>query len=213
VAIGGAEPGALTAQAVIVATPADQAARILASVIPPVASALREIPYASCALVTLAYDRRQIGRKLNGYGFVVPRTENRLILSCSFSSLKYPRRAPEGTLLVRVVIGGTQQSHLLHLSNDELAELAQLELAHLLGARGNPRMSDVTRRWRVMPQYLVGHCARRDAIDAHLEHFPTLALAGSALRGVGVPHCIQGGEQAASRVLRALHSQQEMAFT
>jgi oxygen-dependent protoporphyrinogen oxidase len=187
--------------AVILATPAHQASKLLVEVDPAVATQLARIDYAGAGVVSLGYCRTQIKQPLNAYGFVVPLVEHRTILACSFSSVKYAERAPQGAALLRVVIGGACQSGLLHLSNDELAELAQLEVAELLGIRGKPMMRHVVRHGRAMPQYQVGHEDHVANIMRRLGRFPTLALAGSAYSGIGVPACIRSGEAAVERIL------------
>lgn len=194
----------IDADGVIVAAPASRASEMLATVDPRMANELREIEYASCAVVSLAYRREQIGHPLDAFGFVVPEVENRYILSCSFSSLKYEGRAPEGAVLMRVFIGGACQSGLLRLPHDEIIELAEFELSKLLDIKGEPVLRHIARQSHAMPQYHVGHCERVASIERRLQQFPTLTLAGSALSGVGVPGCIQSGEAAARRIVSAL---------
>jgi oxygen-dependent protoporphyrinogen oxidase len=205
--IQGPTPGTLTADGLIFAAPAFETARLLARTAPSASIELSNIAYASCALVSLAYRREQIPHALDAFGFVVPRIEDRLILSCSFSSLKYPGRAPDGTVLLRVFVGGALQGQLLRLSDDDLVEISRFELGQLLGVCGEPLLTDVQRRTRALPQYYVGHCDRVRRIEAALAQHRSLALAGNLLRGVGIPHCIQSGEQAADRVLQGVYQE------
>ena len=202
--IGGERPRRLQVDGVVIATPAYQGAKILADVDPALSKLLAGIQYASCAVVSLGYRRVQIGHPLNGFGFVVPLVEQRNIFSCSFSSVKYTGRAPNDSVLLRVFIGGARQSGLLRLSNDELVELASLEVSDLLQIRGAPVMRHVTRHNRAMAQYHVGHRDRVASISRSRERFPALALAGSAYTGVGVPACIRSGQAAARQVLSQL---------
>ncbi len=194
----------LDADAVIVASPANHAASMLASTDKSISETLGQIEYASCGVVSLAYRRDQIKHKLNTFGFVVPLAEHRLILSCSFSSLKYPDRAPDELVLMRVFIGGACQGGLLQLPREQLIQLAERELTELLDISQPPVFRDLTMQLQAMPQYHVGHCERVELVEKRLASHPTLALAGSALRGVGVPGCIESGEKAAERIANAL---------
>ena len=194
------------ADAVIVAAPANHASRMLAPVDETLAEELGGIEYASCAVVSLAFRRDQIGHDLSSFGFVVPQIENHLILSCSFSSVKYQGRAPDGTVLMRVFIGGACQSGLLRMPNLQLLELAQWEISELLDIQGEPLLRHITRQTHAMPQYHVGHNERIARINGRLKSFPTLALAGNSLNGVGVPGCIESGQQAAERIVDALRN-------
>jgi oxygen-dependent protoporphyrinogen oxidase len=202
--IGGDHPRRLRADGVVLATPAYRAAKLTAGVDPLLSKQLAEIEYASCAVVSLGYHRAQIRHPLNGFGFVVPLAEERNIFSCSFASVKYAGRARSDSVLLRVFIGGACQAGLLHLSNEELAELASLEVGELLQIRGAPIMRHVTRHNRAMAQYHVGHRNRVANINRCREKFPTLTLAGSAYCGVGVPACIRSGQAAAQQVLSGL---------
>ncbi len=201
---GGSGGGWDDVDAVIVAAPAAAASQMLATVDAPMSEESGEIEYASYAVVSLAYRRGRIKHPLQSFGFVVPSVEDHFILSCSFSSVKYDGRAPEGTVLMRVFIGGACQSGLLRMPDHELSELAHWELTKLLDIQGDPLMRCVKRQMHAMPQYHVGHNERVRRIHDRLAAFPTLAVAGSAFGGVGVPSCIESGQRAAERTIAGL---------
>ena len=92
------------ADAVILAVPAFEAASLLAGVDRDLAELHSEIPYASSAIVTLAYREEDVP-SLDGYGYVVPRAEATDVLACTWTSRKWVGRAPEGTVLIRVYAG------------------------------------------------------------------------------------------------------------
>ncbi len=141
---------------------------------------------------------------MDGFGFVVPAVEQRQILSGSFSSVKYPGRAPDGQVLIRVFIGGALQAELLDLPDEGLQEIATRELAELMGIQGPPLLSRVARLPASMPQYYVGHQQRMAEILQRAAAAPGLFLTGNAYRGVGIPFCIQGGEKTAEQVVAYL---------
>jgi oxygen-dependent protoporphyrinogen oxidase len=195
------EGAAVDADAVIVAAEAYQAARLLRRIDPGLAHLLEGIAYASSATVTLAYRRADIAHPLDGFGFVVPRVERRPIIAATFSSVKYPGRAPEGTVLLRVFVGGALDEAALAADDAALAATARGQLGELLGARGEPLFTRVSRFVKAMPQYEVGHLARIEAVEAAVRRLPGLALAGGAYRGVGIADCVHSGEEAAQRLL------------
>ncbi|QDT67489.1 Protoporphyrinogen oxidase [Planctomycetes bacterium MalM25] len=194
----------LDVRAVVLATPSRTSSRLLEPVDRVASSELADIEYASCAVVSLAFRRRQIARPLDAFGFVVPRVEGRSILSCSLSSEKYEGRAPEGTVLLRVFMGGALQPELLRQPDPQLIETAMADVAKLLAIRGKPILEHVTRQWDAMPQYHLGHRERIARVTERLAGLPTLALAGSALNGVGVPGCIESGQRAADQIAAGL---------
>jgi oxygen-dependent protoporphyrinogen oxidase len=194
----------LEADAVILATEAHAAARLVDGFDPDLALSLRSIPYASSAIVNIAYRRNQITHPLDGFGVVVPTVERRRILAVSFTSVKFPRRAPSGTALLRVFVGGATQPELFDLDDDATITMVREELETLLGAWGEPMLAEVARHARGMPQYTLGHLDRVAQIRAQVGRHQRLALAGNAFEGVGVPDCIRSGQEAAESVLAAL---------
>jgi oxygen-dependent protoporphyrinogen oxidase len=197
----------LVVDAVIVATPVFGAAQLCRGVDPQLATDLGRIRRARYVIASLGYRREQIGHQLDGFGCVVPRIERRPLLSVSFSSIKYPGRAPAGHVLLRAFLHNANGQELAALPDDELAAIAAAELQSLLAIRGRPVVCSVN-RGPAMPQYSVGHRAVVQRIEGRVARFPGLELSGNAYHGVGVPQCIHSGQQAAERVvthLRARH--------
>jgi oxygen-dependent protoporphyrinogen oxidase len=187
----------LEADAVIVATEAHAAARILEPQDPELSRLLRSIPYASSAILGVALSRDQIAHPLDGFGFVIPAIENRDILAASFSSIKFPDRAPAGKVLIRVFLGGALQPQIYDLDDQALTATALRELSNLLGITGNPDWIELARHPRGMPQYILGHRERVAAIRSQASDHAGLILAGNAFDGVGIPDCIRSGRAAA----------------
>jgi oxygen-dependent protoporphyrinogen oxidase len=185
---------------VVVALPTPQAAPIVYNIDPELSELLVSISYASSAIVCAAFRKDQIAREIDGFGFVVPAAEQRQIIAASFSSIKFPGRAPEDTVLVRIFLGGALRPELVEIPDEELTRLALGELQKAIGTRGEPLHLEV-QRWREkMPQYHVGHVQLVDDIERHVDQHPGLALAGNGYRGVGIPYCVRSGDLAARRV-------------
>jgi oxygen-dependent protoporphyrinogen oxidase len=192
---------------VVLAPEAHQAGRLVRYLDPGLAHLLEGIPYASSATVTLAYRREDIPHPLDGFGFVVPRIEGRPIVACTFSSVKYPHRAPPGHVLLRAFLGGALDEAIVEREEQDLVEVARAELGSLLGVSATPLFTRTSRYRKAMPQYHVGHPARVEAIEQCLRRHPGLAVAGGAYRGVGISDCLHSGEEATARVLEAVPRQ------
>ena len=187
----------LPADAVVLALPAHAIGSILRDVDAGLAAHLKAIPYGTSITVSLGYRRADVPHPLDGFGFVVPRAEKRALVACSFSSVKYPGRAPEGAVLLRAFIAGPAAGAAETATPERRA---RDELRDILGVTAPPLCA---RTWvwpRSMAQYDVGHLERVAGIDARLARLPGLHLAGNGLRGVGVPDCVRGGEAAAEAV-------------
>ncbi len=195
----------LHADGVVVATPAGPAASLVRAVAPRAATLLAAIPYASVALISLAVPRDAIDRALDGSGFLVPRVEGRTVTACSWTSSKWPHLAGDGTVWLRASVGRDGDDAALALDDDALVAAVLDDLRETMALAGPPSEVRV-RRWDAsFPQYRVGHLDRIDAIERDLASAaPRLAVAGAALRGLGVPACIRQGQAAVLQLLAAL---------
>lgn len=191
----------LKADSLILATPAPVSGKLLGTLDPALAAVLQSIPYASTATVSLAYKLSDVPRPLDGYGYVIPRREGRRALACTWTSTKFPHRAPEGYALIRVFVGRAGQDKDMPRDEESLVNLAREELQLTLGITTPPILSRVFVWENAMPQYNLGHPALLKRIDSALEAHPGLALAGNGYRGIGIPDCIRSGQAAAEKVL------------
>ena len=188
-------------QAVVLAAPAFASADLLDGIAAGPAAALASIPYVSTATVSLGYRRADVARPLRGFGFVVPRAEERGIMAGTFSSLKFDGRAPDDALLVRAFVGRAGREEAVALPDDELVALVRAELDAIVGLRAEPLFARVFRWARGMPQYRVGHRELIERVEREMDAVPGIELAGGYLRGIGIGDCIREGAAAASRAL------------
>jgi len=130
--------------------------------------------------------------------------EQRKVMACTFSSLKYPGRAPEGHVLLRAFVGGSLQPELFQDDDAVMETNVRDEISKLLGVTAQPLFSRIWRYPNSMPQYHVGHQERIKKIEAVIGALPGLTLAGSSYHGVGISDCVRTGEEAADAIIRQL---------
>jgi len=197
-----AAPETLTADAVLITAPAPKAARLLADAVPAAAEPLRGIPYASMAVLAMAFPAQEVTA---GSGLLVPPMTGRLVKGVTVSSAKWPHLAPrtDGSgLLVRASVGRFRDETELQRGDDDLTAAVVADVADLLQlARPEPVQTALQRWGGGLPQYLVGHPARVAAIRAAVAELPGLAIAGAAFEGVGVPACIRDARRAVATLL------------
>lgn len=189
----------LDADAIILATPAYVSGALLDAVDSELGADLKRIPYASTATVSQAYRQGDLRRALDGYGYVIPLREGRRALACTWTSTKFPHRAPNGYALIRVFVGRAGQD--IPWKEADLSALARDELRLTLGITAEPVLSRVYMWEKAMPQYNLGHPDLLRRIDDALARHPGLALAGNGYRGIGIPDCIHSGQLAAETIL------------
>ena len=195
---------ALSVDSLVLATPAFVSADLLRPLTPIAGGVLETIPYASTATIALAYPASVIGGAVDGYGFVVPRVERRDLLAATWTSLKWPNRAPSDRLLVRCYVGGVGREEILQLDDEALVTRVKAELKQICSVQAEPAYVEVNRWVKAMPQYLLGHLERVEQVELALSRYGGLVLTGAAYRGVGIPDCIRDGTLAAQRVVRYL---------
>jgi protoporphyrinogen/coproporphyrinogen III oxidase len=192
--------GADQFDSVVLAVPAPAAAALLQPLQPELAELLGRIQYTSSAAVALAYDRLELPP---GHGFLVPSSEGRKMLACTFVHKKFPNRAPEGSALLRCFISSARVPELTRYTDEDLAEIVQKELRDILDISASPRFVRVFRWARALPQYETGHLERVSQMEQMLRELPGISIIGNSFHGIGVPDCIRSGRLAAEKITSA----------
>lgn len=206
-ALGGGEE--IEADAVILAVPAYVAARLVRKVAPAAVAPLRQIRYVSTGTISLAYRRAQIDHPLNGFGLVIPRSEERPINAITWTSTKFDHRAPDDHVLLRVFFGGSRNPQMMDVSDGELVRTVRDELHALMGIDAEPLFHRIYRWYEANPQYDVGHLDRVDAIEAALP--AGVYVSGSPYRGIGIPDCVRQAQETAAALVADLVAERSPA--
>jgi oxygen-dependent protoporphyrinogen oxidase len=193
----------ISADNIVLTTPAYATADIVQRIDPFLAAALRGIRYVTTATVSLGFKRSDLTCSLNGYGFIVPASEGRRISACSWSSTKFAGRAPDDCVLMRVFIGGALTEDLAEQDEASLIYLARQELREILGITATPVLAKAFRWHKAIPQYDVGHRSHIAAIEHRVAAYPGLYIAGAAYHGAGIPDCVQSGMNTALKIVTA----------
>jgi len=190
--------------AVILSAPAHVMSKLLSAAHVEIAAELGGINYSSSVTVTLIYDRASLAGKDRGFGFLVPRSERRRMLACTFVHNKFPHRAPAEKGILRAFLGGASDEEVLDWSDEQILTTVRRELGEILGLTAEPREVRIYRWRRSMAQPSPGHLDRVSRIEELRKQLPGLGLAGNAFHGIGVPDCVRTGTHAAEQVGSAI---------
>jgi protoporphyrinogen oxidase len=189
-----------TFDAIMMAAPAHIARELLLP-IEGRAAELMQMDASSAVVVAFGFADAATLRTPPGFGFLVPEGSGSRLLACTFIDQKFNHRVPQNGKLIRAFFGGDAAERLMRCGNDEVASIARLELAHILGPLPEPQVS-VVRRWpKSLPQYAVGHLERMQELDERVRSLDGLNLLGNGYRGVGLPDLIRDARIAARQII------------
>ncbi|WP_409294802.1 protoporphyrinogen oxidase [Peribacillus sp. SCS-26] len=194
----------LDADAVIVTVPHLAVQPMLSSY--PFFEGLKEMPATSVATVAMAFDASAIKKDIDGTGFVVSRNSDYTITACTWTHKKWPHSTPEGKVLLRCYVGRAGDQTIVDLSDEEIKKIVLEDLNKTMDITSQPEFTIVTRWKDAMPQYNVGHKQRIAALKEQTSReLPGVILAGSSYEGLGLPDCIDQGEEAVELALKHLN--------
>ena len=189
---------------VVLAVPAYAAELLIRHFSPAASDALRRISYPPVAEVFLGYRAEDMGRALDGFGYLVPAKEGRSILGTIWSSSLFPGRAPEGRVALTTFVGGSRQPQIARKNEEDLIRLVTSELRALMNVRGDPVYARVSRWERAIPQYNLGHQELMTTVDGLETDMPGLFFCNNFRGGIAVGDCVMNGEKTARRILETL---------
>ena len=187
----------LAASAVVIATPANVASQILLGLSDRFAPLFSRIEYAPVAVVSACYRREHMQQPADGFGFLVPRAEGLRVLGTVFNSSLFAGRAPEEMVCFTSFAGGSTDTKLCDLSDDEITDTICTEVARVLGISGKPVATNLQRYARALPQYNLGHTQIIRSLEALTATTPGLFLAGNYLSGPSIGSCVEQAERTA----------------
>jgi oxygen-dependent protoporphyrinogen oxidase len=193
-------PEALDVDAVVLAVPAPAVRKLLTGLVPAAAAAAGEVELASSVVVALAYRPADAAALPPTSGVLIAADEPLGIKAATHSSNKWAHLGADGLVRLRVSTGRFGEAATLQVDDDELVARARVDLATLHGITATP-VEAVVQRWGGgLPQYAVGHLDRVRRIEQAVAGVAGLAVAGSALHGVGVPACVATARAAAETI-------------
>jgi oxygen-dependent protoporphyrinogen oxidase len=220
----------LEASAIVLATPTREAAQLLSGVEPRFEQALAEIEYASVAQVCSGYRIAQLNGALaapaghagdsngpgttsgpQGFGFLVPRSENLRILGTVWNSALFPGQARWAgdsdlgsgkTVKFTSFLGGATDPEICQRSDAEVAQIVHQELSDIMGISGPPAAVHVARWRRALPQYNLGHARVLAELRELCSGTPGIFLAGNYLAGPSLGACVEQARSVAEDVER-----------
>ncbi|MEM6799814.1 MAG: protoporphyrinogen oxidase [Bacteroidota bacterium] len=179
----------LEAKEILYTAPA-HSAQMLSGLSPELATALLRIPYAPMMLLHLAYERKSLGEKQLGFGFLIPPKEGKALLGAIWNSALFEQRAKKEHFLFTLFIGGARQPHLDPEDSHAHIEQAQLEFEEIMGIKTQPVFREESFWKHAIPQYNLKHPEILSEISHAKKELPGFHLLGNYIQGVAVGDCV-----------------------
>lgn len=193
----------IMADSVIVCVPHQQTARIFPSY--SFFESFKSVPSTSVANVALAFPESAVKNDIDGTGFIISRDSGYSMTAVTWTHKKWLHSAPNGKALLRCYVGRPGDEEIVSRSDEEIIETVLKELNKTMDIQSKPELAVITRWHHAMPQYTVGHKQRMIEITGNMrKELPGVFLAGASYAGLGVPDCIDQGEEAVKHVLEYL---------
>jgi oxygen-dependent protoporphyrinogen oxidase len=187
------------ADAVFVALPCYEAARVVGSFSEKLSSSLQKITSASVTSVLVGFKRCVLDRE--GFGYLASSNEDGKILGVVFDSKSFAQnnQNPEETRLTIMLKG-------CDYTDEKIHELIEKSLKDHLNIDEKPDFVKVHRCPNSIPKFALGH---RDAI-AYIQKdlrrlYPACYLLGNYVQGVSVSDCIKTSKDAVEHFLDATY--------
>ncbi len=191
----------IEAESVVIAAPAHATAEMVKDFHKSLSSIIGDIPYPPISVVCLGFVKNKIKQPLDGFGFLIPKRENRRILGTLWDSSIFPNRAPDEYVLLRSMLGGARAADAALQDADRLTSMVMYELKKIMDIRAQPDFIKVYTHEKGIPQYVTGHGKRLEEIDTMINSHKGFYITGNSYRGIGVNDCIENSYKLSERVL------------
>jgi oxygen-dependent protoporphyrinogen oxidase len=202
------EGAPLEVDAVVLANPARESARLVAGMDAETSAAMASIPSAPLVVLHLGFQIAALGEQPLGFGFLVPRGQGLRILGSLWSSFIFRERAAADRRLITLMIGGAHDPEAVQMEDRELVAIGRRELQTAMGIQIPPYFTKIFRHPHGIPQYEIGHLERLATIDRRLALYPGLFVSGNSYRGIAINSCVDEAPRIADAVVQFLRNKQ-----
>lgn len=189
---------------VVITTPADTTASLLADLDRPLSRLLSGIRYAPVSIAHIGFNERHVSHPLDGTGFLVPNKAQLSFNGNLWMSCLFPDRAPEGKTLLTSYLGGARHADIVDWSDERIINELLSQLSPLMGLRGEAEYIRIDRHTQGLPLYHGQHQARIEAIRSCLAQHTGLHLTANYLQGVSIRDRIFQASKTAALIRKSL---------
>ena len=182
-------------QSVISAVPAYRAAEIFSKWDADLVKHLNDIYYPPVLVLYMIYNKKDIGHRLDGFGFLIPAKEKKSFLGALWSSVIFDGRTDEDKAAFTLFIGGSRDAALLKLDKELIIKKVIKEFEELMTIHSSPVFTS-SRLWnKAIPQYNIGYIEHERYFEKFEKEHDGIILSGNYRGGISVGDCIKNAEK------------------
>ncbi len=160
-----------------------------------------DIYYPPVKVLYLGFMKKSIGRDLDGFGFLIPKKENKPFLGAIWSSVIFPNRADNDKAAFTLFIGGSRSPGLLDDNSSELVDQVIKEFKKIMMIDEDPILIKKSLLSKAIPQYNIGYIEHERYFEKFEIMNPGIFLSGNFRGGISVGDCIINSELTYKRML------------
>jgi oxygen-dependent protoporphyrinogen oxidase len=158
------------------------------------------IYYPPVMVLYLGFNKKDILRKLDGFGFLIPSNERKSFLGAIWSSTIFPNRCNDDKAAFTLFIGGARSPFLFDLQTEKLVEKVINEFKQIMGISNDPIFIKDRMWYQAIPQYNIGYIEHENYFDKFEKENPGIFLSGNFRGGISVGDCVKNSDIALQKI-------------
>jgi oxygen-dependent protoporphyrinogen oxidase len=196
----------LIADIVLSTIPAHTAGEIFSGIDKNLKEHTNKIYYPPVMVLFLGYNKKNIGQQLDGFGYLIPKIENKSYLGAIWSSVIFPNRALDDNVCFTIFIGGARSPELFELPKDTLIKKVLNEFHSIMKIQGEP-VYITDRLWdKAIPQYNIGYIEHEKYFEQFEKENPGIFLSGNYRGGISVGDCVKNSEVVYKKIVEIMQN-------
>jgi oxygen-dependent protoporphyrinogen oxidase len=179
---------------VLSTVPAYVASNIFRNLDSKLSEHLNAIEYPPVMVLYLAYPKDKIKQPLDGFGFLIPKKENKSFLGAIWSSVIFDNRTSGENATFTLFIGGARSPEIFSLDKEIIIKKVLKEFHEIMGINSEPIMK-AYRYWsKAIPQYNIGYIEHERYCDQFEINNPGIFISGNYRGGISVGDCLKNSD-------------------
>jgi len=164
---------------------------------------LQDIIYPPVIVLYLGYNLENIGKKLDGFGYLIPSVEKKKYLGAIWSSTIFINRSTPKKASFTIFIGGARNLNLLSKDTQVIINEVIDEFGKHMNIKAKPDFIDYKVWEQAIPQYNLGHIEKDNAIEDFEKNNKGFFISGNFRGGISVGDCVKNSKIVADKILES----------